>query len=162
MANSKVVITEGTGTNIDTRTTTTDGDHRQVVVLGDPSTDAGIAAVSATEGISVAIKSDSSLTPKFAKIDASTSGDNTIVAAVASKKIRVVSGILVSSGTVNIRFESGASGTALTGQMNLVANTGFIIPFVPIGNFETASATLLNLELSAGVSVDGWITYVEV
>ena len=158
MANSVVKITEGTGTNIDTRTTTTDGDHRQVVVLGDPATDAGVAPVDVVKGVAVF----NNETPKFAVIDASSSGDNTIVAAVSGKKIRVVSGILVSGGTVNVRFESGAAGTALTGQMNLVANTGFIIPFVPIGNFETATNTLLNLELSAGVAVDGWITYVEV
>lgn len=102
------------------------------------------------------------LTPKFAVIDAATSGDNTLLAAVASKKIRVLSLYLVSAGTVNVRFESGAGGTALSGQMNLVVNTGFVLPFNPIGWFETASNTLLNLELSAAVSVDGGFTYVEV
>lgn len=102
------------------------------------------------------------LTPKFAVIDAATSGDNTLLAAVASKKIRVLSLFLVSAGTVNVRFESGASGTALTGQMNLVVNTGFCLPFNPVGWFQTATNTLLNLELSGNVSVDGCFTYVEV
>jgi len=102
------------------------------------------------------------LTPKFAIIDHATSGNNTLVAAVASKKIRVLAGLLIAAGTVIVRFESGADGTALTGQMNLVANVGFQIPFCPVGNFETAATTLLNLELSAAVSVDGWIVYVEV
>lgn len=102
------------------------------------------------------------LTPKFAAIDAATSGDNTLVAAVASKKIRVLSAFLVSAGTVNVRFESGAGGTALTGQMSLVANTGFVLPFNPAGWFETAANTLLNLELSGAISVDGSLTYVEV
>lgn len=99
-------------------------------------------------------------TPLFAVIDAATSGDNTLIAAVASKKIRVLSLFLVSAGTVNVRFESGASGTALTGQMNLVANTGFVLPFNPCGWFETAANTLLNLELSGAVSVDGCIQYI--
>ena len=102
------------------------------------------------------------LTPKFVIIDCASSGDNTILAAVASKKIRVLSVFLVAAGTTTVRFESGAWGTALTGQMNLVANTGFVLPFNPIGWFETASNTLLNLELSAAVSVDGCLTYVEV
>lgn len=102
------------------------------------------------------------VTPKYAVIDAATSGDNTLVAAVTSKKIRVLSAFLVSAGTVNVRFESGAGGTALTGQMNLVANTGFVLPFNPAGWFETASNTLLNLELSGAVSVDGNLTYIEV
>jgi len=102
------------------------------------------------------------LTPKFAVIDAASSGDNTLVAAVTSKKIRVHALYLVSAGTVNVRFESGASGTALSGQMNLVANTGFVLPFNPVGWFETASNTLLNLELSGAVSVDGGLQYTEV
>lgn len=102
------------------------------------------------------------LTPKFSVIDAATSGDNTLVAAVTSKKIRVLALYLVAAGTVNVRFESGAGGTALSGQMNLVANTGFALPFNPVGWFETAVTTLLNLELSAAISVDGSLVYVEV
>lgn len=101
------------------------------------------------------------LTPKFAVIDAATSGDNTLVSAVASKKIRVLAVFLIAAGTVTARFESGASGTALTGQMNLIANTGFVLPFSPVGWFETAVNTLLNLELSGAVSVDGSLVYVE-
>lgn len=101
-------------------------------------------------------------TPKFAVIDAASSGDNTLVAAVASNKIRVLSLFLVSAGTVTARFESGAGGTALTGQMNLVANSGFVLPFNPTGWFETAVNTLLNLELSGAISVDGSLVYVEV
>jgi len=100
--------------------------------------------------------------PKYAIIDAATSGDNTLVAANATKKLRVLAGFLVAAGTVNARFEGGAGGTALTGQMNLVANTGFVLPFNPAGWFETATNTLLNLELSAAISVDGSLTYIEV
>jgi hypothetical protein len=102
------------------------------------------------------------VTPKYAVIDAATSGDNTLVSAVTGKKIRVLSALLVAAGTVNVRFESGAGGTALTGQMNLVANTGFVLPYNPAGWFETGSNTLLNLELSGAVSVDGSLTYIEV
>jgi hypothetical protein len=102
------------------------------------------------------------VTVKFVAIDAATSGNNTLLAAVTSKKIRVVSAFLVAAGAVNVRFESGADGTALTGQMNLVANTGFVLPYNPSGWFETASGTLLNLELSAAVSVDGSLSYIEV
>jgi len=99
-------------------------------------------------------------TPVFVALDVATSGDNTLVAAAgAGNKIRVHQLLLVSAGTVNARFESGAGGTALTGQMNLVANTGFVLPFSPIGWFETAANTLLNLELSAAVSVDGVLAY---
>lgn len=53
MADTAIAITAGTGTNVDTRTEATNGNHRQVVVLGDPSTNAGVAAVDATNGLSV-------------------------------------------------------------------------------------------------------------
>lgn len=102
------------------------------------------------------------VTPKFAIIDAASSGDNTLVASVSSKKIRVLAAFMVAAGSVNVRFESGAGGTALTGQMNLVVNTGFVLPFNPAGWFETAATTLLNLELSAAISVDGALVYIEV
>jgi hypothetical protein len=102
------------------------------------------------------------LTPKFATIAASSSGNNTLIAAVASKKIRVLSLSLMSNGTVNAKFQSGAGGTDLTGLYYTAANTGFVLPFNPVGHFETASNTLLNLNLSGAVAVGGQITYVEV
>lgn len=55
MADTAVAITAGTGTNIDTRTEATNGNHRQVIVLGDPSTNAGVAPVDATNGLSVTL-----------------------------------------------------------------------------------------------------------
>lgn len=102
-------------------------------------------------------------TPVFASIAAASSGDNTLVAAQgASNKIRVVSLVLVADGAVDVRFESGAAGTALTGQMALTTNSGFTLPYNPVGWFETAANTLLNLELSAAVGVNGCLTYIVV
>jgi hypothetical protein len=63
---------------------------------------------------------------------------------------------------VNAKFQSGAGGTDLTGLYYTAANTGFVLPFNPVGHFETASNTLLNLNLSGAVAVGGQITYVEV
>lgn len=102
------------------------------------------------------------LVPKFAVINVAGSGDNTIVAAVTAKKIRVLAVMLMAGGTVNARFESGAGTTALTGIQELTAQAGFVLPFSPVGWFETAVNTLLNLELSAAVNVDGCLVYVEV
>lgn len=113
-------------------------------------------------GTDFILSGTATLTPKFAKIDVDSSGDNTVVAAVATKKIRVLQLFLVAAGTVNTRFESGASGTALTGQMNLIGSTGYSLPFCPVGLFETAADELLNLELSGNTSVDGSLVYVEV
>jgi hypothetical protein len=106
---------------------------------------------------------DATSVVKFGVINVAGSGDNTLQSAAgAGIKIRVLSVMMVSAGTVTARFESGAAGTALTGQMNLVANSGFTLPYNPAGWFETADNVLLNLELSGAISVDGCFTYVEV
>jgi hypothetical protein len=102
------------------------------------------------------------LTVKRAVIAAASSGDNTLVAAVTGKKIRVVQAVLLAAGAVTVRFESGAGGTALTGAMSNADTTGIVLPLSPAGWFETAAGALLNLELSAGVSVAGVLAYVEV
>jgi len=100
---------------------------------------------------------------KRAIIDAATAGDNTLVAAVTARKIRVLSLFVVASGGANtLRFESGAGGAALSGQMSLAANGVLALPHNPAGWFETLAAALLNLELSAATSVDGALTYTEV
>lgn len=102
------------------------------------------------------------VTPKFAVIAAAASGNNTLVAAVASKKIRVLAYNFIANGSVNAKFQSGASGTDLTGLKYCVVNGGLVAPFNPVGWFETAVNTLLNLNLSGAVAVGGELTYVEV
>lgn len=123
------------------------------------------AAARTTDSIAAALQTDAimngltALTPAFAVIDAASSGDNTLIAAAASKVTRVHAVFLVAAAAVTVRFESGASGTALTGQMNVAANSGFVLPFNPLGWFQTGTNTLLNLELSGATSVDGCIVY---
>jgi hypothetical protein len=53
VADSNVAITAGSGTLIDTQVPT-GGDHRQVVVLGDPATVANVANISSTGSVQVA------------------------------------------------------------------------------------------------------------
>lgn len=98
--------------------------------------------------------------PIFAKVSASSSGNNTIVAAATGYKIRVLHYFLVASGAVDVKFQSGASGTDITGLMQFDAkgqNAGS--SFGKYGVMETASAELLNLNLSAAVNVGGHIVY---
>ena len=98
---------------------------------------------------------------KRAAIDGATSGNNTLVAAVTGKKLRVLALFVTMTGTaVTIRFEDGAGGTALTGQMGPTAGQTIVLPFNPVGWFETSDATLLNMELSGGQSVDGSLVYI--
>jgi len=131
----------------------------EVDLVANPGTDIGdITARLATDYIK---NGTTNLTPKFAKIDASTVGDNSIVAAVAGKKIRVLSYQAVVSAATTFRFEDGAGGTGLTGVMSFGANGGITVPFSLVGHFETSVNTALSLELSAD-GADGHLTYVEV
>lgn len=102
------------------------------------------------------------LTRKYAAIAASSSGDNTIVAAVAGKRILVLNFGFIVAAAVTVRFENGAGGTALTGPMEVIANGGSIWNFSEVGWFQTSVNTLLNLELSGAVSVGGALAYVEI
>lgn len=58
MADSSVDVTPGTGASIDTRTESTNGNHRQVIVIGDSATNAGLAPVDATAGLKVDLGAD--------------------------------------------------------------------------------------------------------
>ena len=95
-----------------------------------------------------------------AAIDVASSGDNTLVAAVSGKKICVIGVVAVAAGAVVARFEDGAGGTALSGQMTLAANGGFVLPQGHDCWFKTSDNTLLNLELDSAVSVDGVLNYI--
>lgn len=100
------------------------------------------------------------VTPKFAVIAASSSGDNVLVSAVTGKKIRVLALAMMSNGTVNGKFQSGA--TDISGLFYMVANTGAVLPYNPAGWCETAVTTNLELNLSAAIAVGGLLTYIEV
>src|SRR5574343_200557 len=99
-----------------------------------------------------------------AVINASTIGDNTIVSAVTSKSIFVVSLFFICSNSVGVRFESGAGGTALTGVMHYPAHGGIVLPFNSAGWVKTVAGQLLNMELSiaGSATVSGSLQYVEI
>jgi len=99
------------------------------------------------------------LTPLFTPVAAASNGDNTIISATGGKRIRVLSGAIVASGSVNVKFTDGAGGSGITGTMNFVSNSGVQIPFAPVGNFQTSSGNALVLNLSGATNVGGWLTY---
>lgn len=122
-----------------------------------------------SQALDVNIKSETApaVTLTRVAIAASSSGDNTLIAAVTSKKIYVVAFELSFSGTVNAKFTDGASGTNLGGLYYGIANAGAAnsispdmklaipSPYLFVGSTNTA----LILNLSAGVAVGGAITY---
>lgn len=100
------------------------------------------------------------LTPKYATISESSSGDNEVVAGVTSKKIRVLSYVVMASAAVNVKWRSNA--TDKSGLLYCAANGGAVAPFSPVGHLETAAGEPLNLNLSGAVAVGGHVTYIEV
>ena len=62
MADTAVAITAGAGTNIDTRTEDVNSNHRQVIVLGDPVANTGVAPVDGTAGLKVNLGADNDVT----------------------------------------------------------------------------------------------------
>ena len=101
---------------------------------------------------------------QHAVVSAATMGNNTLVAAVTGKKIRVLAVVLVASGGANtVRFESDADGTALTGQMDIADNGQLVLSYNGEGWFESdVVSELLNLELSAATAVEGCLVFQEI
>jgi hypothetical protein len=97
----------------------------------------------------------------YAAISASTDGNNTLVAGVAGKRIRVLSLVLVASGGVNTaQLQTAAGGVALTGVMDLADNGQLVMLYNPAGWCETGTGELLNMALTEATVVAGMLTYV--
>lgn len=104
--------------------------------------------------------------PAFVAIAAASSGENTLKSLVSSKKIRVVAMAIVATGAVNIYFVSNTGGTVIfggsTNKIALAANGGFVLPYNPLGWFETASGENLIVNLSGAVAISGGLVYIPV
>lgn len=166
-----VQITAGSGTTIATDDCTVNAVAVQVQRIkagwgvdsayNDPAV-ASPLPVQATQDVNQMSAAGTIVTPQFAVINVSSSGDNTIVALVASKVIRVLSYVIVADAAVAVKFTSGLAGTALTGAMALAANGGIAAPFSPVGHFQTGSGVALVLNLGAAIGARGHLTYVAV
>lgn len=106
MADSSVEITAGSGTPVDTRTVGT-GDHRQVFVLGDPTTNTGVAPVDVTYGLAVDVKR--SELPSGAATAARQDTGNTSLSSIDGKVTACNTGAVVVSSSA---LPSGAATSA--------------------------------------------------
>ena len=133
----------------------------------DRSTDT-IAATLSSDGIATGSLAASSLsikTPKFKVASvAASSTDSSVIASVASKKLRILSAyIMCGSTATDITFESDDPTTDTTvWKATLSANGGVVLPFSPLGWFETDAGEALIATTSAGSTVQINLTYIEV
>lgn len=100
---------------------------------------------------------------KFASISVNSTGDNTAVAAVSGKKIRVLAleGVATGAVTLAVKSDTGGSAVALTGAHSLAANQSLVLPFSHAGWFETEAGKALNLSLGGNVAFQGSLVYQE-
>lgn len=130
-------------------------------LIGQKAMAASLPVVLASDQASVPVTADvrRGVTLLFAKVDVSSSGDNSIVAAAGgSLKIKVVSYVLVADAAVNVKWRSAT--TDLMGAAAFAANSGVSASGSP-GSWllETAANVALNLNLSGAIGVRGHICY---
>lgn len=102
---------------------------------------------------------------KFAIINATSAGSNTVVPAVPNKKIRVLAFTALTDANVTISFLSNA--TPITGPMPCLASGGMATSIGQLGTgghgvfglMETEAGQALNLDLSGAATVGGMLTY---
>lgn len=100
-------------------------------------------------------------------INASTNGDNQIIAGKAGMVIDVLGYELIPQASVVAKFTDGGGGTALTGPMSL-PTAGRNVPVIPPSTFgkwqepwfsTLTGGTDLTLNLGAGTQVSGFLVY---
>lgn len=142
---------------------------RSAPVVEQPSNRAPIQAqISSGTGTSIAVNADGSIndraTPVLPStgtltnivINATLNGDNTIVAGVAAKTIKVYQLVLgPASAAVNALFKTGTA-SAITGTMVLSTTQALVLNFSPYPWLLTAATNALVLNLSTTASVGGW------
>lgn len=121
-----------------------------------------LAQIAASGELGTIYNGTTALTPKFKTIVASASGATTVVAAVASKKLTVLSYVLVANAAVNVKWQSSVTPTDISGLLYLAANGGVASGHSPTGHFQTIAGEALNINLSGAVAVGGHLVYVEV
>lgn len=95
------------------------------------------------------------------KDDIAITANGALVAAVTSKRIVVVSLMLLVSTAVNLRLYSGtSSGRSLTGLWTFdAAGKGLVLPENLSGWFETDAGEALHMTLSGAATVGGCLSY---
>lgn len=98
---------------------------------------------------------------KFVRVNATADGDNTVVAGVASKKLRVLGYVLTVTAAGLVAVKS--STTTILAELSCDANGGASYAgglYAPA--FETAAGEALVVNTPVGVDAKGHVTYIEV
>lgn len=151
-----------------------DSKRSQVVTLEDGTTRGRMLAIDSSgritaltlQDVSTLMSGATALTPKFAfaNINASTT-DGQVVAAVASKRIRVLAlyASCGSTGTdLTLNTKPAGAGSAISAKFANGANGGEILPYSQVGWFQTNSGEGLSATTGTGTATGVGVVYVEV
>lgn len=97
---------------------------------------------------------------KFARLNATSDGDNTVIAAVTGKKLRILSINAAAVGAGIVSFKSGASTTLFTYSYSAQGQTFFHCS--PYWICETAAGEAFVVNTQASQDLLGAISYVEI
>lgn len=100
---------------------------------------------------------------KFARVNATADGDNTVIAAVSGKKIRVLAYVVNANAPGVVTLQDTAGTPVVHASFELTDGGTVSYPggiFAPA--FETAKGTGLEINNAVGVDALGHITYQEV
>ncbi len=166
MADTAVAITAGVGTNIDTRTESTNSNHRQVIVIGDPSTNAGVAPVDATGGLTVSlaaaspgiIATGSQASPSASYLSTVAAGDIANDAVDSGNPVKIGSKAVAGQSTVTLvaasdRVENHAG---LDGVKLVRPHCG--LEDIVTGNATNTDGTSTSCIASSGAGVKTYLT----
>jgi hypothetical protein len=133
-------------------------------VSGTVAVSSSPASARTTDSMAAALQTDAlmngltALTPKFATLNLTATGD--VITAVGGKKLRVLAAVVNVNldGTFGFRDNVTLFGAAWT----LRQGGGFVLPFNPLGWFETTSGNKLSAALATITQACGFIVYAEV
>jgi hypothetical protein len=97
---------------------------------------------------------------RYACVAAADSAD--VVALVAGAKIRVLSAFISMASTGTFKFQSGATTDITEAATTTAENLIVVLPFNPMGWFETTAGAKLNIVLSSAIATSVMLTYVHI
>lgn len=92
-----------------------------------------------------------------ASINTATSGDTTVVAAVASRRIIVRQLFIRSEGATNVKFKDGS--TDLCGGISFTTGVTLLLNATSVPYFRTTAGTAFNVSQTANIQISGWVNY---
>lgn len=141
--------------------TDADGDYHSLLV--DSTGRLHASAIRNADGIGVGA-AVVAVKRAFASI-ASATTDGSVVAAVTSKKLRVVGLVLIAGGTattITLNTKPAGAGSAISATFSLAANGSLVLPTSEFGWCETNSGEGLSATTGAGSTVAIQVLYSEV